>query len=119
MLGLPEFINKRRSKLLPRNFSNTFTTSLVVIIGLVVASAATAQLASKQAIANFQMADANSDGSLSQAEFTAFIDLNAASKIRQSRRVQQLGLYKRAFAHLDANSDGLVSGAELQNATSG
>jgi Ca2+-binding EF-hand superfamily protein len=96
-----------------------FTTSLVVSIGLIVASAATAQSASEQAIANFQMADANSDGALSQAEFTAFIDLNAASKIGQSHRVQELGLYRKAFARLDSNSDGAVSAAELQNATSG
>ncbi|OJI95530.1 EF hand domain-containing protein [Planktotalea frisia] len=105
--------------MLPRTFSKMFTTSLVVSIGLIVASAATAQSASEQAIANFQMADANSDGALSQAEFTAFIDLNAASKIGQSHRVQELGLYRKAFARLDANSDGAVSAAELQNATSG
>lgn len=105
--------------MLPRRLSNTLTTSLAVIIALVGAPAATAQSASEQAIANFQMADANSDGALSQAEFTAFIDLNAASKIGQSRRVQKLGFYRKAFARLDANSDGAVSAAELQNATSG
>jgi|TARA_B110000879_G_scaffold204747_1_gene284170 hypothetical protein len=116
---MPDLINKRRSKMLPRTFSNTFTTSLAVFIGLVVAPAATAQSASKQAIANFQMADTNFDGGLSQAEFTAFIDLNAAAKIGQARRVQKLGLYRKAFARLDANSDGAVSAAELQSATSG
>lgn len=105
--------------MLPCTFSKTFTTSLAVMIGLIVAPAATAQSVSKQAVANFQMADANSDGALSQAEFTAFIDLNAASKIGQSRRVQKLGLYQKAFARLDANSDGAVSAAELQSATSG
>ncbi|MEO9682379.1 MAG: hypothetical protein ABJF86_02905 [Tateyamaria sp.] len=105
--------------MLPCTFSKTFTTSLAVIIGFVVAPAATAQSVSKQAIANFQMADANSDGALSQAEFTAFIDLNAASKIGQSSHVQKLGLYRKAFARLDANSDGAVSAAELRSATSG
>jgi Ca2+-binding EF-hand superfamily protein len=105
--------------MLPRTISNTFTTSLAVIIGFVVAPAATAQSVSKQAIANFQMADANSDGALTQAEFTAFIDLNAASKIGQSGRVQKLGLYERTFTRLDANSDGIVSAEELRSATSG
>ena len=105
--------------MLPCTFSKTFTASLAVMIGLIVAPAATAQSVSKQAVASFQMADANSDGALSQAEFTAFIDLNAASKIGQSRRVQKLGLYRKAFARLDANSDGAVSAAELQSATSG
>lgn len=105
--------------MLLRTFSKAFTTSLAVMIGLIVAPAATAQAASKQAIANFRMADANSDGALSQAEFTAFIDLNAASKIGQSHRVQKLGLYRKVFARLDANSDRAVSAAELQSATSG
>ena len=105
--------------MLLRTFSKAFTTSLAAMIGLIVAPAATAQAASKQAIANFRMADANSDGALSQAEFTAFIDLNAASKIGQSRRVQKLGFYRKAFARLDANSDGAVSAAELQSAISG
>lgn len=89
--------------------------------GLVLASAPVvlsqdAAATSQQAAVNFVEADANGDGALTFVEFKAFMDLNAAHGIGRAQMVRDRDLYDRAFGRLDANSDGKVSSAELQNA---
>lgn len=84
-------------------------------VGQPVPSAAQAGVSEQDAAAaNFRMADVDSDGVLNEAEFIAFIDLNAAQGIGQAERIQRLGAYQTAFARLDGNGDGAVSPDELQ-----
>ena len=63
---------------------------------------------------NYRQADANGDGVLVYAEFATFIDLNAADGLGQAARISARGMHARAFAHVDANGDGVVSPQELQ-----
>lgn len=63
---------------------------------------------------NYRQADANGDGVLVYAEFATFIDLNAADGLGQAARISARGMYARAFVHVDANGDGVVSPQELQ-----
>lgn len=63
--------------------------------------------------ANFRLADANSDNALSKTEFTAFIDLNAASNLGRAGTIRKNGRYDMAFSRLDTNGDGFVTPAEL------
>ena len=63
---------------------------------------------------NFRQADANNDGVLVQAEFAAFIDLNAAQGLGNAARVKSRGLHAKAFRRVDGNGDGRVTPSELQ-----
>lgn len=63
---------------------------------------------------NLSQADANSDGALNQSEFVMLIDLNAADNLGRAALIARTGNQARAFAHIDANGDGLLTGAELQ-----
>ena len=68
----------------------------------------------EKAAANFRLADTNSDNALSKAEFTAFIDLNAAAGIGRAPMVKRNRAYGTAFSRADANGDGRVTPSELQ-----
>lgn len=68
----------------------------------------------QRAAENFRQADADGDGQLSYAEFARFIDLNAEDGLGNAQRVSARGLHARAFEHVDANGDGVVSPEELQ-----
>mgnify|MGYP001556057168 FL=1 len=63
---------------------------------------------------NFRQADADNDGVLVQAEFTAFIDLNAEDGLGNAARVRSLGMHARAFRRIDGNGDGRVTPTELR-----
>ena len=89
---------------------------LALTIASAPAISQTAPSPQDMAAANFRMADVDADGRLNAAEFTAFINLNAAQDIGQASRVKNAGAYDRAFARLDRNGDGLVTPDELQNA---
>ncbi len=69
----------------------------------------------EKAAANFRLADANSDNALSKSEFTAFIDLSAASNLGRAGLVKKNRRYDTAFSRADANGDGAVTPAELTN----
>lgn len=64
--------------------------------------------------ANHAQADANTDGLLNEAEFSAFINLNAEAGNKGAIRVRNNGMHARAFNRVDANGDGTVSREELQ-----
>ena len=66
------------------------------------------------AVENYQQADADGDGRLVLAEFTKFIDLNAADGLGTAARVSSRGLHGRAFERVDANGDGVVTPEELK-----
>ena len=86
------------------------------------AGAAHAQLAPealKQAEANFTSANASGSGSLSAAEFKAFIDLNAAAGIGKAAKIKSYGAYDRAFSGVDTNKDGLITWDEYMRAQAG
>lgn len=67
----------------------------------------------KAARENFMQADANKDALLSKSEFKNFINANADDDLGRASMVRRFGAYDRAFARVDANKDGFVSGKEL------
>lgn len=94
-----------------------------VVLGAAIAAAATgaalAQLAPealKQAEQNFKAANASGSGSLSAAEFKAFIDLNAAAQIGRAAKIKANDAYSRAFGKVDANKDGMITWQEYLSA---
>lgn len=62
---------------------------------------------------NFQQADANSDGKLTQAEFRNFINANAEDGLGRAGVVRRYGAYGTAFERVDKNKDGVVTAREL------
>ena len=63
--------------------------------------------------ANFIQSDTSKDGKLNKAEFRKFIDANAKDGIGRASMVKSFGAYDTAFARVDANKDGVVTGKEL------
>lgn len=96
--------------------------ALVSSFGFVVATTAHSQglppevLA--QAEANFKSANHSGSGKLTAAEFKAFIDLNAETKIGRAARIKSNNAYSRAFSTVDANKDGFVTWQEFVQAQS-
>lgn len=90
----------------------------LIAVFVTFAAAASAQSDREQATANFQEADANSDGALTFDEFTRFVDLNAEDNLGRARMIQRAGRYKMAFGRLDANQDGLATAEEMAALTS-
>lgn len=90
--------------------------SAALALGLVAAlGTAEAQLAPealKTAQANFKSANASGNGSLSAAEFKAFIDLNAAAQIGRAAKIKANNAYDRAFGKVDTNKDGTITWEE-------
>ncbi len=70
----------------------------------------------EKAAENFLQADVNSDGALTIDEFTTFIGLNADDNLGRAATVRRFGRYEMAFERLDANTDGVVTTEELDNA---
>jgi hypothetical protein len=68
-----------------------------------------------QAQANFKAANP-SGGPLDHAQFKAFIDLNATTKIGRSAMIKSNNAYDRAFGVVDANKDGSVTWDEYVKA---
>lgn len=90
-------------------------TALVAPLLFGMAHNAAAQTADREQLAaNFSQADSNGDGALTMDEFTAFVDLNAASGIGRSAMLKRSGRYSMAFGRLDNNSDGVISTSEMQ-----
>ena len=87
-----------------------------VVATAFLAAPALAQDTNALARENFDQADANDDGKLSPTEFRVFIDENAKDEIGRAAMVKRFGAYDRAFATLDQDEDGFVSGAELRAA---
>jgi hypothetical protein len=67
-----------------------------------------------QAKENFIAADGNADQKLDRAEFEAFIRANAKHNIGKAAKVVRFGAFDRAFAQMDADGDGFVTGAETK-----
>ena len=94
-------------------------------VGLLAAGSggvAVAQLspeALKVAEANFKAANASGTGALTAAEFKTFIDLNAAAGIGRAAKIKSFNAYDKAFAGVDADKDGKVTGAEYLKAQAG
>lgn len=91
----------------------------LLAIGTGAAHAQLAPAALKQAEANFKSANKSGSGSLTAAEFKAFIDLNAAAGLGKAAKIKAFGAYDKAFTGVDANKDGLVTWEEYVNAQSG
>ena len=68
-----------------------------------------------QAEANFKAANP-SGGPLNAAQFKAFIDLNANTKIGRSAMIKSNNAYDRAFGVVDKNKDGSVTWDEYVKA---
>lgn len=68
----------------------------------------------EQVVVNFQQADANGDRSLTFAEFTRLIDLNAHHGIGRAALIQRRGAYQMAFGRIDADGNGVVTTDEMQ-----
>jgi len=97
------------------------TVILAVLMAMPVTGAARAQLAPealKQAQANFKTANASNTGVLTPAEFTTFIDLNAAAQIGRAPKIKANNAYDRAFGRVDADKDGKVTWDEYVKAQS-
>ena len=88
----------------------------ILLTGLLASSPALALQDSEDRAAareNFQQADANADRRLNKTEFKAFINANAEDNLGRASMVRRFGAYDRAFARVDANEDGYVTGNEL------
>lgn len=97
------------------------TVMLAVLMTIPLTGAARAQLALealKQAQANFTTANASNTGALTLAEFTTFIDLNAAAQIGRAPKIKANSAYDRAFGRVDADKDGKVTWDEYVQAQS-
>ncbi|MEL7013688.1 MAG: hypothetical protein AAFO72_10465, partial [Pseudomonadota bacterium] len=82
----------------------------VACLGLAVLAPMQAGAQNKELAAeNYRQADTDGDGRLIFAEFTDFIDLNAADGLGNAARVKSRGLHARAFERVDANGDGVVT----------
>ena len=66
------------------------------------------------AVENYKQADTDGDGQLVLAEFTDFIDLNAADGLGNAARVSSRGMHALAFKRVDADGDCAVTLDELQ-----
>lgn len=92
------------------------STIPITLYALVMAAPAFAQTSAadqKAVRTNFKQADANKDGKLSKSEFRRFIDENAKDNIGRASMVKRFGAYDAAFARVDTNKDGIVTGKEL------
>ncbi len=102
---------------------NSTALMVVVLIGaLTLNGSATAQAADDQAataMANFEAADANSDGALDRDEFKAFINANAEHNLGRAKQIRRFRAYGRAFSRLDADESKSVSWEEIQAAQAG
>lgn len=89
----------------------------LIILAVVLAAPVAAQQDIRAAVQeNFKEADANEDSKLNKAEFRKFIDANADDNIgRGAAMVRQFNAYDTAFARIDANEDGFITGEELAN----
>ena len=65
--------------------------------------------------ANFETADANGDGALTQAEFKAFVDANADDNLGRAAQLKRFGAYDRAFDRLDRDKSGTVTWSEVMD----
>ena len=97
-----------------RKFALSLVAGLVAVLTLTHQSLS-ADTDQEKAAANFRLADANSDNALSSSEFTAFIDLNAASNLGRAATIKKNRRYDTAFSRLDTNGDGFVTPAELSD----
>ena len=69
-----------------------------------------------ESVEHFAIADANSDGALSQEEFVNYVALEAEDDIGRSKMIKTMNRYSRAFRRLDTNKDGTVSRDEIGGA---
>ena len=97
-----------------RNFAWSLGAGLVAVLTLTQHSQS-ADTDQEKGAANFRLADANSDNALSSSEFTAFIDLNAASNLGRAATIKKNRRYDTAFSRLDTNRDGFVTPDELSD----
>jgi len=99
----------------------SFTSSALLLAALLVAAAsAQAQSAGgapdSRVAENFTLADADTNGALSNSEFRAFMELQAEDGIGRSRQIVRFGRQDTAFGKLDADRDGEVTKTEFKNA---
>lgn len=70
-------------------------------------------------VSDFIASDANGDRLLQPNEFRNFVNLRADAGGKAAQRVRSFRAYGRAFAHVDTNDDGAISGDELRALASG